>query len=865
MKIIPKKLKVKNTIFKEYSLLELIFILILLLISFLLLVNKHIVLGIIIIIFTVILFLPTSDGLVYFLIYDFFKYLFSKKKYIKDKNNTIKKLQYIESISNVGIIKYKNNTYSKVIKIGQKNFLLEDEENQELDIECINKALKQIENLSYIDIIKIDEPINFDKYINDLDNRILLEKNKTTYNTNISIKEKILHERKKYIESINNIKKQYIPSFYIVIYSDKLKELDLNVSNFIHEVRKSGIECNELDLYKTAIFLKYNYSRNFDEREVFKLKKEQIVEWIYPSNVIICSNKYLIDDNEASVLAIRDYPLKVKNGWASNIFNIDNTKVVMRIKKVDKYKAIKKIDKCILELESKEQIETSASIKNSSLIHKNSMYELLNNLQAENEQLLDVNLNITAYKNNSNSYYRKDVKRKINNEGFRTTTLLCNQLEGFLLSHCNNVNNKLLNYTNAINSNSLAACFPFTINHIMDEEGIVLGQSINKTYPFIFNIWKRKESYQNSNAFVIGKSGSGKTYFMKNLLINEWSNNTRIIICDPEAEYVNITKKLNGNIIDVGTSQSGKINPFHIYKIFDENSEEAPFSVMFNTHLKTLESFFKVVLQNVSNDILELINSLVIEAYEDKNINDKTNFNELKNTDFPIFSDLLFLLNKKINDDNIDSFLKEKYQNAQIHLLKFTSGRYSDIWNNPSTLEIDADIINFNFQSLFTSKNNTIANAQMLLIFRFIEQEIINKRKTNKNEKTMIVIDEAHMFIDHKYPIALDFFYQMNKRIRKYNGSFIPVTQNISDWNSSLDLRHKTSTIIKNSQYTFIFKSSSPDMQDLLDIYKAGNSFNKEERKIIISSSTGQVFFIASQDLRFPVQIKMNDEISKLF
>ena len=54
-------------------------------------------------------------------------------------------------------------------------------------------------------------------------------------------------------------------------------------------------------------------------------------------------------------------------------------------------------------------------------------------------------------------------------------------------------------------------------------------------------------------------------------------------------------------------------------------------------------------------------------------------------------------------------------------------------------------------------------------------------------------------------------------------------------------------------------------MQDLLDIYKAGNSFNKEERKIIISSSTGQVFFIASQDLRFPVQIKMNDEISKLF
>ena len=50
----------------------------------------------------------------------------------------------------------------------------------------------------------------------------------------------------------------------------------------------------------------------------------------------------------------------------------------------------------------------------------------------------------------------------------------------------------------------------------------------------------------------------------------------------------------------------------------------------------------------------------------------------------------------------------------------------------------------------------------MLLIFRFIEQEIINARENN-NIKTLIICDEAHLFIDPKYPIALDFFYQMNK------------------------------------------------------------------------------------------------------
>ena len=392
----------------------------------------------------------------------------------------------------------------------------------------------------------------------------------------------------------------------------------------------------------------------------------------------------------------------------------------------------------------------------------------------------------------------------------------------------------------------------------------MLGESINKKYPFIFDIWKRDGSYLNSNAFVIGKSGSGKTYFLKNLLINEYSNNTKIFIFDPEAEYLNITNKCNGNIIDVGSSKEGKLNPFHVYKILTEDGYEASPIVTFNTHLKTLESFFKIVLSDVSIDVLELINTLVVETYNYKGINEQTDFNKLISSDYPLFSDLLFIIENKINDIN-DDFIIEKLKQVKLHIQKFINGRYSDIWNNPSTLEIDANIINFNFQSLFANKNNVVANAQMLLIFRFIEQEIINNQKNKNSTKTMIIVDEAHMFIDQKYPVALDFFYQMNKRIRKYNGSFIPTTQNISDWNSNNELKNKTSTIIKNSQYTFIFKSSSPDMQDILDLYKAGNSFNKEERKIIISSSIGQTFFISSSELRFPVKIMMNENIKKLF
>ena len=350
----------------------------------------------------------------------------------------------------------------------------------------------------------------------------------------------------------------------------------------------------------------------------------------------------------------------------------------------------------------------------------------------------------------------------------------------------------------------------------------------------------------------------------KNLLINEWSNNTRVILCDPEAEYVTLTKKLNGNVIDVGNSKEGMLNPFHIYEVLTDDGKEASSVITFNTHLKALESFFKIVLNEVNVDVLELLNISVIETYKYKGITEETDFTKLQNSDFPIFSDLLYVIEQKLNCCNVKEFLREKYELLLIHIQKFTTGRYSDIWNNPSTLESDASIINFTFQSLFNNKNNVVANAQMILIFRFIEQEIINRRKQNNDMKTLIIIDEAHMFIDNKYPIALDFFYHMNKRIRKYNGSFVPTTQNISDWNSNHDLQHKTSTIIKNSQYTFIFKSSAPDMQDILEIYKAGNSFNSEETKIIMSASTGQAFFVGSSDLRFPVKIICNEKIKYL-
>jgi hypothetical protein len=632
------------------------------------------------------------------------------------------------------------------------------------------------------------------------------------------------------------------------------------------EISKCGLNTKILDKKETAIFLKYSYCRNFDEREINELEDLDLVNWIKPKSLEFKANRYTIDNTQAAVLAVADYPLRVKNAWGSELFNIPNTKVVMHIKPVDKFKAIRRIDKCISEMETKEILSDNASESNSAQTHRETMHTLLDSLQTENENLLDVTLTISAYNYLNDINFKKTVKRAMQVGNFKASTLYCLQLQGFKSADIS-PSTMLKNYERGINSSSLAAVFPFVRTFVMDDGGVMLGENRSNNYPFILNIWKRGNLYQNSNAMIIGKSGSGKSFFLKNLIANEWANGTRIILLDPEAEYLNLTRNIGGNVIDVGNAKEGRINPFHIYKILTEDGIPADSIVTFNTHLKMLESFFKIVLVGASNDVIELINNLVIEAYEKKGITETTDCINLRADDFPTFSDLYEVLKAK-DKDNLDNLTLRDMRTAELYLQKFVSGRYSDIWNAPSTLQANADMIDFNFQSLFANKNNTVANAQMLLVFRFIEQEIINAREMNKQGndlRTMIICDEAHLFIEPKFPIALDFFYSMSKRIRKYNGSFIPATQNIADWNANEELRGKTSAIIKNSQYTFIFKLSAPDMQDLLDIYAAGESFNKEEQRMIISSATGQAFFIASSELRSTVKIVAFDNVKKLF
>ena len=179
-----------------------------------------------------------------------------------------------------------------------------------------------------------------------------------------------MQERIDRIDKLNNIRKQYLSDYYIIVYGRNELDLESAAINIAGESERAGLSTKLLGQRDAAVFLKYSFSRNLTSAREKDIADEDLLAWVKPKEVVFHGNKYIIDGTEASVLAVADYPLRVKNAWGAKLFNIPNTKVVMHVRPVDKYKAIRRIDKCIGEMATKQIVADKASEANSAETHK---------------------------------------------------------------------------------------------------------------------------------------------------------------------------------------------------------------------------------------------------------------------------------------------------------------------------------------------------------------------------------------------------------------------------------------------------------------------------------------------------------------
>ena len=925
MRIIPKRTKVRMELFKGIELVDVLVAGAGMGLSASFLVSNlpaHLALSIVTLIITVGLVVPIEDDKGYILIYNVLKYAGRYKIFYKRSakeavfkeaasrekqedtgkkkgRGTKKKGPVISGMSLEDItpfteidgsfIAYGSSYSAVVMSIPSVEFRFYSESRQNSVIDrCFGSILRTAASDEVISMVKLDRPVIYDDLIQS--EQVKMEDLKEAYlnglltDEELTIRVGIVHDRIRQLMDFDYKNKVYMPFHYLMFFHKDRNFLQGQIENAIATFAGNNMICHQLKGEELAVFLKYSYGMEFDEREVKNLSPEEYMDWILPDVVRFTGRTVQYDELITHNFRLRDYPMVVGNAWGSSMFNMLGTRVVLKMTPVDRYKAIRQIDRSIDELREQESNTGKTSKLMEVSMHIESLSEVLRLLQGENEVLFNVNTFVTVddyelsqqqktpegRKTKNLTSFKKQVRRELSEEGFKVTDLFLQQFEAYSSAQLSGYD-AFKKYQRGIQSSSVAAAFPYVYKSLCDDGGIYVGQSSG--VPVFINFFQRDRERVNSNTVIIGKSGSGKSYATKTILTQLAAENSKIFILDPENEYSKLAMNMKGKIIDVGSATQGRLNPFHIITNLtdeegDEDGDEAA-ATSFTTHLQFLEEFYRQILPGIDSDALEYLNNITIRMYEVKGIDDTTDLSTLTPEDFPTFDDLY---DKILNDFQMTSgeYSKSNLRVLLNYISKFaTGGRNSALWNGAASISTNENFIVFNFQSLLANKNNTIANAQMLLVLKWLDNEIIKNRdyniKYNASRKIVVVIDEAHVFIDSKYPIALDFMYQLAKRIRKYNGMQMVITQNIKDFVGTEELARKSTAIINASQYSFIFPLAPNDMQDLCKLYEKAGAINESEQEDIVNNGRGRAFVITSPSERTCVDIVAAEGIEDLF
>ena len=672
MRIIPKKTRVSMEFFKGIELLDIVIAAAgVTLTLFMLLSNlplRWMAALIVFIVFSASI-IPLDDEKAYKSLYYAIRYAMSYKEFVKHPEKKgqipVAGVTPFTGISDM-FIEYGTSYLGVVVEIPsiEFRFLTEPRQNQLID-QVYGSILRTVNDTDSAAMVKLDRPVLYDSFIEGEEKK--MEDLKAAYirglmtDEELTVRIGIIQDRMSQLELFNNKETVYLPFHYMVFFGRDKGRLTEQAQNMVDTLGPHGMECRILKEQELAIFLKYNYSGVFDEREAWKLTPDQYMDWILPDKLAVTSRTVAYDGLVTHNLRVTDYPIVVPNAWGHALFNRPDVRVTLKMRPIDRYKGIKQIDRAIDELRE----QGASTGKTSRLMelgsHIDTLAEVLSLLQGDNEILMDVNIFITAYDYEASPEllgpgYRptgqgigmkRQIRRELSEWGFKSSDMFMRQFDAYASGHISAFD-AFSKDGRGIHSGSVAAAFPYVYKVMMEKKGICLGKSAGR--PVFLDFFARNKERVNSNMVVIGKSGSGKSYATKSILANLAAENSKIFILDPENEYLGLARSLKGKIIDVGSATEGRLNPFHIITGLsdeedeldgDEEENQIPGAkVSFNMHMQFLEEFYRQILPGIEADALEYLNNITIRMYEAKGIDAETDLSGLTPGDYPTFDDL---------------------------------------------------------------------------------------------------------------------------------------------------------------------------------------------------------------------------------
>ena len=555
---------------------------------------------------------------------------------------------------------------------------------------------------------------------------------------------------------------------------------------------------------------------------------------ISPAYVNMQNPKYFEVDNlyYSSLIVVNYYreqtDLLLKNLIETNI----NMNISIFYEKQDSYKTIKDLTYHIgnVGVELKESNENRQDIDIASYTYNDAKY-IRKEIQVNNEELyfLYIYINIYAEDIKELEYNLNKIEGIAQSKGMQTRRANFRQEECFLAGLPILENKEIIKEAAKRNilTTGLLSTYPFISSTIFDKNGIFIGTNIyNNSLVFIDRYDTNK--YKNANICIFGTSGAGKSFYTKLLILRYKLLGIKQYIIDPDREYNKICEKLNGVEIKLGPTSNTYINVLEIRKESIEDGESGYLAIK----ISKLIGFFNLIFGEMDEEEKALLEEKLIEVYKLKGINfdDKSLLNEnfeFKNEkQMPILEDLYYILGQD-----------ERTKKFKIKLIPFVEGSMK-FFNNYSNIKLDNELI---VADIYDLGEENLKYGMYILIDIFWDAV-----KKDRKEKKAIYLDEIWRLIgvtSNKY--VASFIYKIFKTIRKYSGSGVTITQDISDI-FSLDNGTYGKSILNNSEIKTFFALEEENIK-VLEKY---TNLSEKEKIEIKSLKRGEcLMFIGAEHI----------------
>lgn len=791
----------------------------------------------------------------------------NKTKYIT-KNILDKKLKNAITFTNSdyvlddGIIKLRDNNFARVYSVDA------------IDLSLTSNTQKNnfFNQLKYLYQIK---DLNLRMY--KLDDKIDLNANKDYYRklieeySNDESKVEFLNERLERLDILEERNLTTTSRYYFVLTSNNEKalehigeEVEMQCYNMTPRLMLKKIT-NKLEIYQFLVNL-YISSASIEQ-----LMWSDLIELIAPFFFNENMGYIKVDEEEVQVITIKRIPPFIDELFFEELFNVPDTRSCIHIKDtIPTDELVRRLDSNYEFLISERNTTRKLSDATQMDTDKENFQALMTQIKNGDEKIKEVDFLIVIKGNKKEREEKiKELKKIADVFHIKLDAPRMRQLEAWQAFDIRN--DGMEDYHNYLPTLTLAASFPLTITHFNDETGYMLGTDIHTALPTIFDMFHKDATRPSSNFAVIASTGGGKSFTLKKIIVNEINRGNKVFIFDAEGEYKTLVNKNHGEYIDMYSSSGGIINPLQVRFLPSDveekqdndvdkiNYEDCPLA----KHLGSLETFIKCAFEEIKESEVVVMLDMIEKLYKRFGITQNTKISrleKLENTDYPIFSDLIEFLPDYRNMVTNPEQLKI-VDRLEILLDRFKVGTDAMLFNGYTSVNLDSNLIAFNVKDLLYSKNKRIITTQLVNLLTYlnniiVKNKIVNDKIKDKNkvQNIAVIVDEFHLYLKNTDSEVLLTFEQICRRIRKYNGGFIPSTQSIHDFIGDDDSVRSATAIFNNCQYQLVGMLKEDDLTTYLKLFYQ-NPLTDTQREFLMQAEMGEFLLTINSKKRIRIKI----------